>query len=472
MRAPLRPCLGRLRSPLACTLLREVCSLISVVALLGYGLSVPPPAAAGGPIVVGGTFGVSGVPFTWEISLGPIRYTTDTGTLGSLTNAQANTLVQQMFQVWQDVPTSAISYMREGPIQGVPGGHVATVADFNLVDCPSSGPGAGQNAIVYDADGSLFQALGFPRNVIGFAGPGRINSAGRITCGTAALNGASLTQGPNPLTLDEFSAAFIHEFGHFSGLDHSQINTNCQTNPSSCGPASDDVFGLPTMYPILLRGLTEGVGGPPAQKTLAADDVAWISRLYPVTAPAPPGKTLTSSVYGIVSGAVFFTDGITQAQGVNVIARLASNPRRVAVSVVSGYLYTANRGQPVTGNNSSGSLFGSRNPQLSGTFDIPVPASPPTDYTLEVESIRPSFTGGSSVGPLRRPIPMPGNTPPGPIGSPITATAGATITVPGGIVLVNTAPRFDAFESAQLRLPDPAPLWLRKESLLSDQEAA
>ncbi len=462
MRAPLR------RRPIS----QQIVALLSAVALLGYGVSVPPPATAGGPLAVGGTFGVSGVPFTWDISLGPIRYTTDTGTLGPLNNTQANTLVQQMFQVWQDVPTSAISYMSDGPIR--PNGHVATMADFNAVACPTSGPGSGQNPIVFDADGSLFTLLGFPSGVIGFAGtgPASLSSAGRIKCGFVALNGSFLLGTPPRLSMDAFSAAFIHEFGHFSGLDHSQINVNCLTAPATCPDSSADASGLPTMFPILLDQITEG--GVPAQKTLAADDIAWISRLYPETVTAPPGQVPFSTTHGTISGSVFFSDGITQAQGVNVIARQVGNPQRIAVSVVSGYLYTANRGQAVTGNNLFGSAFGSRNPQFAGTFDIPVPVSPLPSYTLEVESILPGFTLGSSVGPLDPPIPTPGTTPPGPIGSPVivvTVVAGSTVNQ--NITLVGTPSRFDAFESATLYLTDPEPLWLREESpLLADREAA
>ncbi len=454
-------------------ILQKVFSLFVVGALLAYGIVLPPAAVAGGPIVVGGNFGVPGTPFTWDLSSFPsgIPYRTDTGMLGTLTNSQANTLVQTMFGVWQNVPTAAISYNNVGPIQGVAGGHVASVADFNTVNCPQSGPGAGQNPIVFDTDGSLFAALGMSANIIGFAGPGLLNASGRITCGTAALNGKCLSTGcPAVLTQDQFSAAFIHEFGHFSGLDHSQMNTNCdpRVNPTSCPSNSDDARGLPTMYPALLTSVTEldSSGNTiPAQKTLAEDDKAWISRLYPVTAPAS-GKMLTNSFYGTISGTVTFSDGVTQAQGVNVIARNTSAPRRIAMSVVSGYLYTGNRGQTVTGNNNSGSAFGSRNPQLAGSFDIPVPAG---SYTVEVESILPGFNGSSSVGPLSTPIPMPG-TAPAPATPPAVA-AGASVTGVT-ITLIGTPPRFDAFESAGLTRPEPLPLWLRKESLESQQEAS
>jgi len=106
-------------------------------------------------------------------------------------------------------------------------------------------------------------------------------------------------------------------------------------------------------------------------------------------------------------------------QGANVIARLVDDPstsedesRRVAVSAVSGYLFTGNPGQSLTAsigtpneNNTNGSAPGSRTPSLIGYYEIAVP---PGVYTVEVESIFEAFVGGSSVGPLDPPIPIPG----------------------------------------------------------------
>jgi hypothetical protein len=161
------------------------------------------------------------------------------------------------------------------------------------------------------------------------------------------------------------------------------------------------------MFPILFCQARKDAGLP----VLSPDDVSWISILYP--------NSTTVSNYGIISGTVYFNDGVTPAQGVNVIARLLDDPstpedesRRVAVSVVSGYLFTGNPGQSVTAslpqpyeNNTNGSAYGSRNPALIGYYQIAVP---PGTYTVEVESVFSAFRGGSSVGPLSPPAPMPG----------------------------------------------------------------
>ena len=70
---------------------------------------------------------------------------------------------------------------------------------------------------------------------------------------------------------------------------------------------------------------------------------------------------------------------------------------------------------------------------------------PPGSYTIEVETIDPSFTDGSSVGPSDRPIAMPG-TAPAPLG-PIAIAAGQTSSG-NDIVLIGTPPRFDQFEGS------------------------
>jgi hypothetical protein len=220
------------------------------------------------------------------------------------------------------------------------------------------------------------------------------------------------------LSVAEFDAAFVHEIGHFAGLDHSQINVNCL---SGCNSAN--LTGLPTMFPFLLHE---------SQITPSVDDIAWISRLYPAASFA--------TTHGTISGRVHFSDGDSQAQFVNVIARRvntgASEDRTTAVSNLSGYRFRAFHGNPIT--NPGASTFGSESPDEIGLFEIPVPAG---TYTIEVESINEEFEDGSSVGPIR--IPMPGTAPP-PSG-PVAVAAGATASG-NDVTLIGTPPRFDQFE--------------------------
>lgn len=424
---------------------------LGLFALMFFGvLAGEGPARAGGPLLVGGPSAVEGVPFTWDTTT-EIGYRTDRGRLGSMDNATANARVEAMFQVWEQVSTARIGVTRVGRLPV----NVDTVAELNALSCAA-------NPIVYDQDSTLFAALGFGPSVVGFAGPcsvGPVGGANRILGGWAALNGrfqdGNLANGE--LTPREFDAVFIHEFGPLFGLDHSQINFNCLF---LCD--ADDLEGLPTMFPVLLG---------PAQKTLAPDDIAWVSRLYPAAS--------FRTSFGTISGTVLFSDGTTPAQGVNVVARRVDDPgtpedesRRIVVSTASGYLFTGNPGQAVTGTNPGASLLagGSRDPLFIGTFDLSVPSG---NYTVEVESISAFFVGGSSVGPLDPPLPAPGPNEFWDLGesstdlttdsSPVTVSPGAGVSGID-IILNGTGPRFDQFESnARLGLRERVPPWVRKE---------
>lgn len=419
-------------------------------------------ALAGGPLFNGSpTLGTDGQALLWDTATA-VAYRVDGGGLGNMTNAAAVARVQAMFNAWQNVPTASITYTNAGPIQSVASftdGDVSTALEFADVaaDCDAGN----QTPIIFDADGNLFGQLGFPTGVIGFASTCDSITGNHLRSGLAALNGRWIngSQSDGELTSAEFDQAFTHEFGHLSGLHHSQINVEVLNgSPNAC--SADNLAGQPLMFPFLFCQART-----PANPILAPDDIAWISELYPETGTGA-GQTPYLSAYGFIEGTIFFSDGITHAQGVNVIARRVDNPttatqnesRRVAFSAVSGYRFTGSPGQSVTTNN-PGSSFGSRNPMLIGTYRIPVT---PGTYTVEAESIYPAFVGGSSVGPLPFPIPSPGPKEfwdSGESDNDNTATS-TTITIVAGqtmsgvdIILNGTPPRFDAFESAQQRPP-------------------
>ncbi|HWQ03400.1 MAG TPA: matrixin family metalloprotease [Candidatus Nitrosotenuis sp.] len=457
-------------------------------------LALPLPLLGGGPLAVGGpTSSIDGQPFVWDASQ-PVPYRVDGGPLALspsgvtvIDNAAAVTQVQAMFQVWENVPTANIRFTNAGAVQSAGSfadGDVSTALEF--LDVEASCDAGAQSPIIFDANGAIIaQLIGDPA-VIGFASPCSLDgTTGRIRTAEALLNGRfrdGVNQGTNfELTADEFEEIFVHEFGHFLGLDHSQINENVLNGtPNAC--SVDSLAGLPLMFPVTFCQARKTAG----LTLLAPDDEAWISWLYPESTNSPPGQVPFASGYGAIQGVIFFSDGLTHAQGVNVIARRVDdgNPAngiesvRIAFSAVSGFRFTGNPGQNVTGNN-PGSLRGSRNPALLGFYEIPVT---PGAYTVEVGPILHGFSAGSSVGPLSTPIPSPGpnefwDATESATDDPAATT---TITVAAGqtvsnidIILNSTPPRFDAFESAALELPEMPPAILsRKKSLAAGCEEA
>jgi len=446
---------------------RALVLLAALVLLTGFAL-------AGGPMLGTGPASLTpGMPYVWDVAAMPIQYTVDGGPMSKTStgtivvdNATGLARVKAMFQVWQSVSTTAISYSYAGHITAAglsADGDVDTVSEYNAVQTTCKN--GTQSPVVFDANGAILKGLGLDPLIIGFAGLCKLDSqAGHILSAHVLLNG-KMQDGVNDpsssnyeLTSDEFDEAITHELGHFSGLDHSQINVEIFNQfVGSCN--LDDLAGLPLMFPLAYCQSKKSAGLP----ILAPDDQAWISKLYP-NAGYP-------AAYGTISGLIYFSDGITQVQGLNVIARLLDDPntaqdesKRTAVSVVSGYLFTGNPGQPITGNN-PGSSFGSRSVALIGYYEIPVP---PGTYTVQVENIDSRFTWGSSVGPLDPPAITYGayefwhhnesaydDTSQK---DPVTVPAGQSVS---GInfILNGTPPRFDQYEDGLALLHPPAASW-------------
>jgi len=330
-----------------------------------------------------------------------------------------------------------------------------------------------QNPVIFDADGSLLRALGLDPLVIGFSGTCKLDpQAGHIISAFVFLNGEFQDGVNSPgnnnyeLTADQFDEAITHEMGHFSGLGHSQINLDLYQSGFVGNCPLDELAGLPLMFPVEFCQSRKSAGLP----ILAPDDVAWISKLYP--------NSTYSSSFGTISGFIFFSDGITHVQGLNVIARRvddsstpANESQRIASSVVSGFQFTGNPGQSITGDNTGGSSHGSRNPALIGYYEIPVT---PGNYTVQTEDIDVAFIGGSSVGPLDPPVQTNGafeywhpnesaSDDPSVKGS-LTVQAGQKLSNIN-IILNQTPPRFDLFEDGEVQLRQPPFLFLRPRRL-------
>jgi hypothetical protein len=427
------------------------------------------PAFAEGPLNVGGPGDNPGAPFRWNPATFPLTYWTDQGFLGSRDNTAANQIASDAFAAWANVTTANITFARAGALGGDvtasnPGSstYYFTVEDAinactGLPGDPSGGI-AKPRSVIYDTDGSIIDLVfgtGQSGSTLGFAYPTCLTSDGTnnfYNRGLAVMSGKGF---PTTIALQ---ATMTHEFGHMLGLDHTQVNVECLN-----GCTGDALAGLPTMFPVLEDDL--------AMTTPATDDIAGISVLYPETTNDPlHGKVPFAATTGRITGRIFFSDGLTQAQNLNVIARMVDNPatagvdesKTTAVSSVSGFLFTGDNGNPIVPYPGlSPSLNGSRDTTLIGYYEIP--GLPPGNYTVEVEAIDPSFTLGSGMGPvgfLGIVFPMPSTVcPDGEFYDASEANndictdktpipVGVNTETPDvNIILNGTPPRFDVWES-------------------------
>ncbi|MBI2982441.1 MAG: hypothetical protein HYY44_09190, partial [Deltaproteobacteria bacterium] len=167
----------------------------------------------------------------------------------------------------------------------------------------------------------------------------------------------------------EFEGAIFHEIGHFIGLDHAQVNLSSAIKALS-GDFSE-VSGIPTMFPLLIDGKE--------QRSPHFDDIVSAALLYP--------STDFESSFCTLRGKVFQADGVTELQGVNVVAERVDNPLAESTSFVSGQLFVGS----------------SENCEAKeGGFTIKG-LSPGVAYKIGVEKISSAFTGGSSIEPCDPP---------------------------------------------------------------------
>jgi hypothetical protein len=309
-----------------------------------------------------------------------------------LPNASANTFVAGAFGQWTAVSTAAISVTSGGSLaEDVNGTNVILNSDGSIsmpADIQPTAIGT-PIGIVYDYDGSVTEAL------IGTGAGGSSQCYSNAVFGGADNYGSFATYQHALIVINGQCAQQSSQFGDVEyrlvrvigsalGLGWSQVNPNVLTRTPP--PTPDDFAGFPVMHetdPLNCTPITLCYANP---YQLAMDDIAAISRLYPVTAQNQsdfPGKQVFSTATARIHGSVWFTDthgNRTQAmQGVNVVARWIDPntrlpSRRYAAASVSGFLFTGNEGNPITGvDDAVGDPFaewGSDRQTLEGYFDL------------------------------------------------------------------------------------------------------
>jgi hypothetical protein len=367
---------------------------------------------AGGPEYVAGSsyFNSStmGQPIVWVG--GQINYYTDQGNLSPiLPNSEANSLVANSFLQWTSVSTAIVVANAAGQLAEDVNGSNIEVNSSGTVTAPADiTPSATQTpvVIVYDYDGTVTDALlgegagdasqCFWNAVYG--GPDNFGTAANFNHALVVINGQCALQSSQ---LTDVEYRLVRVLGEVLGLGWSQLNLNVITgNPP---PTSADFAGFPVMHytdPVDCVPITICYANP---YQLAPDDIAALSRLYPTSSPPPA----MARIYGSVYFSSHLGGQGQPMQGVNVFARwidpVTNQPsHQYAASSVSGFLFTGNAGNPITGwTNPLGtaySQFGSDNQTLEGFFDLgglPIPNGESTaHYQLSIEALDQAWSAG------------------------------------------------------------------------------
>jgi hypothetical protein len=380
-------------------------------------------ARAGGPEYVAGpsyfNTGLAGQPITWPN--GAITYYTDLGNLSPiLAGPDADAFVADAFSRWTSISTAAVSAIRGGQLaEDVSGVNVIFNSDRTITMPADIQPTATTNpvAIVYDADGAVTDALiGYGASTdcftnAAFGGIDAFTTDGHFAHALVILDGRCAT---TSASLPDVKYRLVRVLGQVFGLGWSQLNLNVLTGiPQATG---DDLAGFPTMHSQDLPSCAPISICYPAADQPKMDDRAALARLYPVTSDnlaQYPGKQVFAENTGRIHGTVYFTDAsgnpAQPMQGVNVVARWidpgTQQPSgRYAATSVSGFLFSGNAGNTITGfNDALGrpyNMFGSSGTSLEGFFDLAgleIPNADSAQYQLSVEPLDPNLSW--NVGP-------------------------------------------------------------------------
>jgi len=274
----------------------------------------------------------------------------ENGDFGSLTNAAVITLLQDAFDLWNNVSTATVNLSID---------QTQIALDINETNFDTYMPGLdganlndsdNLNPVIFDSDGKIIEAIfGIGQtSLLGIAGSFINDDTGNYIEGFILINGA------NGGTDTEITLTLAHEAAHFIGLDHTQVDIDNDESssglPFSCFTTGADNY--PLMYPISCR----------LSNNLHADDISAVSALYPTTD--------LSDSFGILTG--IFVDELGDAiLGANIWAENTGSGE--VISIVSDYLK-----------------------QGTGFYKLLLPAG---NYTLHANSINTEFVAGSGVGP-------------------------------------------------------------------------
>ena len=347
---------------------------------------------------------------------GTVNYFVDQGALsGTVSNAAATAMVDAAAALWSNVTTAAVVLARKGSLnEDVNGADLQ--ASSGVITAPADVAPLAANyplAILFDADGSVIDALygayaSDPGNCTQngvLVRLDNINPDATIAHATMILNGRCTA---TSALLQMMSFNVERAFGRVLGLDYAQVNPDALTHVVTGGTQ-----GWPILQPR--DGVCTAAGGQciPLPDQLHWDDIAALSRLYPVTGANIynyANKILTAHNTVSISGSVSFRSGYGM-QGVNVVARpldAGGNPLyQYTVTAVTGALFRGTHGNRMTGVLDASGIpyawWGSTDTALEGSFDLSAIPLPPgmtsAAYQISFEALDTLDVMDASVGP-------------------------------------------------------------------------
>ncbi len=252
-----------------------------------------------------------------------------------LDNDAMQAIVNDQFGRWAAIPGNTLQIQEGTDLAS----DITTLAGMNAA------LNNGQSPIIFDQDGSIFSELGVSSTTLAFAGPAFTATTANGTFYVqlrAVFGGPAMSGFPN----SRVESVVLHELGHALGLAHSVCNGQL------FGGRTYREFGAPPNEEreVMFWQSTNNVSA------LGRDDISGYLSLYGETSTGAPGL-------GAISGRILFPDGVTPADGVNVVARDRSD--------------------------GVNTLFANAASTLSepGTGQYKIVGLPPGQYTVEIEDI-------------------------------------------------------------------------------------
>lgn len=287
-------------------------------------------AVAGGPLNIFDP--ASRTPYAWPAGDTPVYL--DMGSLGQLTNEEADSMVAASLAQWNAVPTASFHAVVAGDFASI---GLPDITAENIFDVLGAWNGGGIH-IVYDADGSIHNALLGYAGVLGFTLTEYLDDdSPAMLEAIIVLNGAWVSDAPTAdIAMSSYGGVVTHEFGHAINLAHSQTNGQIYffyepyVGPEGCVDPYASVPNpgqIETMYPLINVWGT----GPDVSTVDHLDDIAAFSDIYPDADWPDSHGTIAGSIRVPSVG----PHG-NEVTGVNVIARNVADPFSDAISGMSG----------------------------------------------------------------------------------------------------------------------------------------